>query len=129
MSKKQTAVKDPNPTQGTDGGQQLTTGQPEPAASTGSVQPPTMGQSGHTVGRGPGPLMIGRIVHYRQSAEDSALHGGAEGSVCAAIVTRVHSESAINITVFADASHPYGRLTVLEGLEPGTWAWPNPNAR
>lgn len=74
---------------------------------------------------------IGRIVLYSLSAVESAINWQRE---CAAIITSVHSDRVVNLTVFTDATwgepaESIKRITSVElsksgAPEDGTWRWP-----
>lgn len=56
---------------------------------------------------------VGRIVHF--------IHGGR--NIAAAIVTRVHSDTCVNLYVFFDAAAE-ARTSVCLGTSDGDWMWP-----
>ena len=59
---------------------------------------------------------VGRIVHYSHS-----------GTPLAAIITMVHTDTTINLTVFAQNGDSWGRQTVSyneDRVTHGTWSWP-----
>lgn len=68
---------------------------------------------------------VGRIVHYRVSAH---LQAASAGEVRAAIVTRVWSDTCVNLSVFWDASDsatlPQHVTSVVQGSGEGHWDWP-----
>lgn len=60
---------------------------------------------------------IGDIVLYRDDVT---------GEEWPAVVTRVFSETAVNLTVFSDGEHPFGKRMVqrdetVEGYALGAW--------
>lgn len=59
---------------------------------------------------------VGRIVHYVNT----------QGEHCAAIVTRVFSDTCVNLTVFGSDNMTYGFTSILfnEGATAGSWHWP-----
>lgn len=62
---------------------------------------------------------IGRIVHFASPA-------GYRGEVWAAIVTRVHSDSEVDLTAFTPGSGVIGfsRMALGGPDVQGTWFWP-----
>jgi hypothetical protein len=82
---------------------------------------------------------VGRIVHYRLSAEDcvkiryqqTRVIGGdrgnhvTEGDVCAALVVRVNGADSVNLQVFLDGPDVYWATSRPEHEEEsGCWFWP-----
>ncbi|HEY9473021.1 MAG TPA: hypothetical protein VIS06_04110 [Mycobacteriales bacterium] len=84
---------------------------------------------------------IGRIVHYRLSAQDAAIirdrraatgaHGNPalEGDVYPAEIVRVfgpadNPDRAVNLQVGLDGEDTYWATSRTEGDGPGTWFWP-----
>lgn len=66
---------------------------------------------------------IGRIVHYRNTETEAQFQNGAQ--VVPAIITRVHSDNAVNLTVFTDSGGGvHQKTSVSLGTGAGTWAWP-----
>lgn len=59
---------------------------------------------------------MGRIVHYVKGA----------GVVRAAIITLVHDDGLVNLTVFESDGDTYGvgRVAFNESGKGGTWHWP-----
>ncbi len=57
---------------------------------------------------------IGRIVHYQS----------APGVSVPAIITRVHSDECVNVTVFPDAHPPCVETSVVLGTGERMWCWP-----
>lgn len=100
-----------------------------------------------TAPRGQTPT-IGRIVHYRLTAENAsritnwrttknanwgAVHGGGqahvgspviEGVVFPMILTYVHQHGSVNGQCFLDGNDSWWAFDVSEGDGPGTWSWP-----
>lgn len=71
---------------------------------------------------------LGRIVLYRQPASEQPVNGG---SVHPAVITRVHSDELVNLTVFFDAAPPAPRTSILSKAAAGGdmsgspfWDWP-----
>lgn len=69
---------------------------------------------------------VGRIVHYRQPDNEPAVNGT---KVHAAIVTRVWSDSVVNLQVFFDSGpvEPVTSVEVERPEEEGAgrrWFWP-----
>jgi hypothetical protein len=84
---------------------------------------------------------IGRIVHYRLSAQDAdeiatrrALvvtqdgheRGNSvyEGLACSAVVVAVSTPEIVNLQVLLDGDGSHWATSRHEGDEPGTWSWP-----
>lgn len=94
---------------------------------------------------------IGRIVHYTLTADDAKAinkrradftehrktedyrdtgymaHFGnhaEEGQVFPAVVVRVWRTNSINLQVLLDGTDTYWATSSVEGITPGTWAWP-----
>ena len=66
---------------------------------------------------------IGRIVHYKNTETEKGFQQGAD--TVPALITRVFSDTCVNLTIFQDAAELTRRQTsVMLGTEPGTWAWP-----
>ena len=68
---------------------------------------------------------IGRVVIYRE-------HGGPMHIECPAIVTKVHSDTCVNLHVFFDGA-PAGYRTSVVQETPGqtfgwSWDWPKREA-
>lgn len=60
---------------------------------------------------------IGRIVHVKDS----------RGVVCAAIITEVHSDDCVNVTVFHPNGPSYNVTSVIfaeELVDKNQWSWP-----
>jgi hypothetical protein len=55
---------------------------------------------------------VGRIVHYRPLGYEVFAHFPTGGQPCAAIVTHVHSDRLVNLTVFDPNGVPYPRSSV-----------------
>ena len=53
---------------------------------------------------------VGRVVHYHPGSADGMARGGQP---LAAIVTYVHSDTCVNLTVFDSNGESYGRTSVL----------------
>lgn len=67
---------------------------------------------------------VGRIVHYRLCEQEPTINGT---DVHPAIITRVWSDTCVNLTVFPDAAEPFFKTSVLlcEGRgEKSRWFWP-----
>lgn len=66
---------------------------------------------------------IGRIVHVRDWSQ-----GQQEPEIAAALITKVHSPTCINVRVFPDCGVPYSQTSIeLDApntLTPGKWQWP-----
>jgi hypothetical protein len=62
---------------------------------------------------------VGRIVHFTPRANQDP---GPDP--WAAMVTRVHSDSVVNLTVFPPAGTPAPETQVELGAGPRTWRWP-----
>jgi len=70
---------------------------------------------------------IGRIVHYRTTKDDRTVlgnTGGWEASLLPAIITATHSDTCVNIQVFADGRQNLWKTSVNEGDGEGQWSWP-----
>lgn len=71
---------------------------------------------------------IGRIVHYRLRAADDETVGAA---VVPAIITCVHSERVVDLTIFLPDAPPRPRISVEldDDGQPGIgrWFWPPRN--
>lgn len=66
---------------------------------------------------------IGRIVHYKNTETEAQFQKGAQ--VVPAIITRVHSDNVVNLTVFTDSGGGvHQKTSVSLGTDAGTWAWP-----
>ena len=65
---------------------------------------------------------LGRIVHYRVSEPSAAFNGH---DVHPAMITHVHTETCVNLTVFPDMHPPFcaGSVPYSE-TEPRAWFWP-----
>ncbi len=67
---------------------------------------------------------IGRIVHYH--APEAEASNGTQ--LFAAMVTRVWSETCVNLTVYPDGGNAYFRTSVeIQGRHQGadrSWSWP-----
>lgn len=61
---------------------------------------------------------VGRIVHYK-STDESAHWNHADTHP--AIITRVHSDTCVNLTVFPDANESVTRTSCVLGQQ---WEWP-----
>lgn len=64
---------------------------------------------------------IGRIVHFRSLQND----------VCPAIITRVFTDTMVNLTIFPDNAMPVARTSVPFDADfkapvtaMGSWSWP-----
>jgi len=67
---------------------------------------------------------IGRIVHYNDKDNSSG-----EAEIKAAIITEVHSEVCVNLTVFSGRSQEYATSVIRKGCAEdregySTWDWP-----
>lgn len=64
---------------------------------------------------------VGRIVHYRASAE---------GACLAALVTAVHPTGNVNLAVFDEDADMLQRYGIEESIdtEGGAWHWPEREA-
>lgn len=86
----------------------------------------------------PGPS-IGRIVHYRLSAQDvqriyasqqgaNPLHGignpAAPGDDFPAVVVRVWNPTSVNLQVLLDGPDNLWVTSATEGEQQGNWFWP-----
>jgi hypothetical protein len=58
---------------------------------------------------------IGRIVHF---------NGGPNAPVVAAIITAVHNDELVNLTIFSSVGATGGVENVKLGEGVGTWNWP-----
>lgn len=63
---------------------------------------------------------IGRIVHYLPRSGEN----GGRDKLWPAIITAVHVDGSVNLTVFRDLLSPIPVDHAKEGTEPGTWRWP-----
>lgn len=68
---------------------------------------------------------IGRIVHYYPDESPNSLKECGPGPH-AAIITKVNSDTNINITVLADGVEPFSKRNIETGNAPGEscWKWP-----
>lgn len=69
---------------------------------------------------------VGRIVHFQR--RNLGLDVGDEGQIesVAAIITKVHTKTLVNLTLFPPAGGTESVTSVYEG-DPGdanTWIWP-----
>lgn len=63
---------------------------------------------------------VGRIVHFRETGK---AWNGSE--TCPAIITKVHSDTCVNLTVFPDAHSPFTVAAVCNvGKDMQRWSWP-----
>lgn len=58
---------------------------------------------------------IGRIVHVCTDAN---------GTVEPAIITRVWSDTCINVTLFPDCADPHSLTSIVQGEGIHEWQWP-----
>lgn len=68
---------------------------------------------------------VGRIVHYHREKTDSVDHPLEEP--VAAIITRVWSDTCVNLTLFADGRGEFKMTSVClrdEQNTEGVWSWP-----
>jgi hypothetical protein len=56
---------------------------------------------------------VGRVVHLKDG----------EAS-CAAIITKVWSDTCVNLAFFTEGGSCSPRTSVVQGTENGQWAWP-----
>lgn len=65
---------------------------------------------------------IGRIVHYKNTENEKIFH--QEGTeFVAAIITRVHSDTTVNLALFRDTWIDFKR-SVVQGSGQAQWDWP-----
>lgn len=60
---------------------------------------------------------IGRIVHYV----------GGDGQHCAGIITRVWSDTCVNLSVFVESEKLFVATSVIhdpKATDPNSWHWP-----
>lgn len=74
---------------------------------------------------------VGRVVHYFPPLEDREARANGNDGPLAAIITRVWSDTGVNLTVFPDFAFPIARSSVFKrspgatGPSPsGDWDWP-----
>lgn len=65
--------------------------------------------------------IIGRIVHYKNTETEKGCHQGAE--LGAAIITRVHSDTCVNLAVFRETWTDF-KTSVVQGAGQSQWDWP-----
>lgn len=62
---------------------------------------------------------VGRIVHYHDHSNEPL----------AAIITKVWSDTMVNLAVFSEGGTTYSRTSVNNESQYGTfWCWPDPKA-
>lgn len=87
--------------------------------ATDQVQTSATGIAGAGAAPAPKPS-IGRIVHYRKATQEPR----------AAIITKVHNDTCIDLNVFSSDSHPYVfPVTSAVQIDPDSgsgqgWYWP-----
>jgi hypothetical protein len=70
---------------------------------------------------------IGRIVHFILNDYITAgfiTNGQVQGERVAAIVTRVWSDTCVNLRLILDGDAVPLVTSVVQGTEPGQWEWP-----
>lgn len=71
---------------------------------------------------------IGRIVHFRPADGDTAARNNYSDSaaevILPAIITRVWSDTCVNLTIFPDNAAPFTRTSVTFGEAKFGWEWP-----
>lgn len=69
---------------------------------------------------------IGRIVIYRLAGNERNLFTN-NAEELPAVITRVWSDTCVNLKVFNDGNQDFWRTSVLVddgNLQPGVWRWP-----